>query len=125
MLRVLTSTQMTHFSISKGLRMGGKKIERRERRGGGNLKREGRQQCGANHVNLKQATNPGGFLFLCGAMPYCHLFFHFSAALAVVIELILPLFLLHVYAQLIYSALLFTFRVSVSCRVWTSPLFPP
>lgn len=33
---------------------------------------------GANHVNLKQATNPGGFLFLCGAMPYCHLFFHFS-----------------------------------------------
>lgn len=36
MLGVLTSTQMTHFSISKGLRMGGKK----ERRG---VKREGSQ----------------------------------------------------------------------------------
>lgn len=36
MLRVLTSTQMTHFSISKGLWMGGKK------RGG--VKQEGSQQ---------------------------------------------------------------------------------
>ena len=54
-LGVLTSTQMTHFSISKGLKMGGK------RRGWGG-------SSGANHVNLKQATNPGGFLFLCGAL---------------------------------------------------------
>lgn len=30
---------------------------------------------GASHVNLKQDTNPGGFLFLCRAKPCCHLFF--------------------------------------------------
>lgn len=64
MLRVLTSTQMTHFSISKGLRRaGGKKA----RVGGGGV-----GGGGANHVHPKQATNPGGFLLLLllgGAMP--------------------------------------------------------
>lgn len=84
-LRVLTSTQMTHFSISKGLWMGGRK---RRRRGG---KKGGSSE--ANHVNLKQATHPGGFLFLFGAMPYCLLFFH-PAPLLVVIELA-PLPFLH------------------------------
>lgn len=40
-LRVLTSTQMTHFSISKGLRLGGKK---RREGGGGWWSGRGRQQ---------------------------------------------------------------------------------
>lgn len=70
MLGVLTSTLMTHFSISKGLRM----VIIKEGEG---VKWE---SSAANHVNLKQATNPGGFLLFCGAMPYCHLFFHFPVA---------------------------------------------